>query len=286
MHAVRAALQDAEQRLSRAGIANAATETRWLLAGALDSDSSAVLTRTELTDQQRRSFEALVDRRCTREPLQHVLGRAAFRYLDLHVGRGVFVPRPETELLVELVLHHIKALEHPVVVDLCSGSGAIGLAIAAEAPASRVTLLERSTAALHWLHRNVAEQPTSVRARIDVVQADVATTSSRIALGQLIGSTDAVVVNPPYVPERTQIGLEVDHDPPEAVFGGADGFDLFPAISDLALALLRPGGQLALEHDETHPDALAGYLSAHGWLTVQAVADLTGRPRFTTARRA
>lgn len=285
MHAVRAALQDAGRRLSEAGIANAAAEARWLLVAVLGTDSSALLTCTELTDDQRRSFESLVDRRCTREPLQHVLGRAAFRYLDLQVGPGVFVPRLETELLVELVLHHIVALERPVVVDLCSGSGAIGLAVACEAPASRVTLLERSAAALHWLHRNVAEQPTALRDRIDVVQADVATMSSLSALRRLIGVTDAVVVNPPYVPVDAQVGPEVAHDPPEAVFGGADGLDLFPAISDLALALLRPGGQLALEHDETSADALASYLSAHGWLTVQAVPDLTGRPRFTTARR-
>ena len=286
MDAVRAALQEAERRLSQAGIANTAAEARWLLAGALGTDSSAAFTRTELTDDQRRSFEAMVVRRCTREPLQHVLGRAAFRHLDLQVGPGVFVPRPETELLVELVLHHIAALERPVVVDLCSGSGAIGLAVATEAPGARVTLLERSTAALQWLHRNVAEQPPAVRDRIDVVQADVATTPSRTALSQLIGGTDAVVVNPPYVPVHAQVGPEVAHDPPEAVFGGPDGFDLFPAISDLALALLRSGGQLALEHDETHPDALADYLSAHGWLTVQAVVDLTGHPRFTTALRA
>ncbi len=286
MHAVRAVLQDAERRLSGAGIANAAAEVRWLLAGALGTDSSALVTYTALTNDQLGSFEALVTRRCTREPLQHVLGRAAFRYLDLHVGPGVFVPRPETEVLVDLVAHYIAPLERPVVVDLCSGSGAIGLAIASEVPASHVTLLERSTEALHWLHRNVAEQPTTVRNRINVVQADVATTSSRSALRNLIGFTDAVVVNPPYVPMHTQVGPEVAHDPPEAVFGGADGLDLYPAISDLAQALLRPGGQLALEHDQTHPDALAGYLSARGWLTVRSAADLTGRPRFTTARRA
>lgn len=285
MDDARRLLRDGQRRLTDAGIGNAGAEARWLWASVMGVDGGAMVARTTPTDEQATRFEALVARRCQRQPLQHLLGRAAFRHLDLHVGPGVFVPRPETELLVDLVLGYLAPIANPVVVDLCSGSGAIGLAVACEAPQSRVTLLERSGAALDWLRRNVADQPAPVRRRIHVVQADVTTTSSRVALADQMGKVDVVVVNPPYVPTSTVVGPEVEHDPPEAVFAGVDGLDLFPSLSELALALLHSGGRLALEHDESHPDALSAYLAAQGWLELTEVADLTGRPRFITALR-
>jgi release factor glutamine methyltransferase len=170
-----------------------------------------------------------------------------------------------------------------VVVDLCSGTGAVALAVAQEVPGSRVYAVERAPGALHWLRRNAAVRTAAGDRPVTVVAADV--TSARL-LEELAGAVDVVLCNPPYVPEGTPVPPEVaDHDPADAVFGGADGLAVVRPVVARAAALLRPGGALALEHDETHADAVPDLLRAGGRFSDVAVHDdLAGRPRFTTAR--
>ncbi|MGI3780629.1 MAG: peptide chain release factor N(5)-glutamine methyltransferase [Janthinobacterium lividum] len=272
--------------LREAGIANGAMEARWLLASALEVDASALLTVVDVDERTATKFRALVERRCRREPLQHLLGRAAFRHLDLLVGPGVFVPRPETEHLVDLVLGGIADHDGPVVVDLCSGSGALGLAIAFERADATVALVERSAAALTWLRRNLAEQPDPVRARVQVVAVDIADPTAAAVITAVVGVADAVVANPPYVPTTAPVGPEVEHDPVDAVFGGVDGLELFPALTGLAATLLKAGALFATEHDESHQAELVTLLRASGvWSQIATHADLTGRARFVTALR-
>jgi release factor glutamine methyltransferase len=186
----------------------------------------------------------------------------------------VFIPRPETELLVDAVLPALTPAA--TVVDLCAGSGALALSIAHEVPGARVYAVECSPAALPWLLRNAAA--TSVT----VVAGDVSDPS---LLGELAGQVDAVVSNPPYVPAGTPVEPEVRADPADAVFAGADGLAVIPAVIARAAALLRPGGVFAIEHDETHAEAVPALL-ADGWRDVADHRDLAGRPRYTTAVRA
>jgi release factor glutamine methyltransferase len=221
------------------------------------------------------SFDAALARRVTREPLQHIVGTAPFRTVEVAVGPGVFVPRPETELLVDAVLPALPA--GGVAVDLCSGSGALALAVAAEAPGVAVLAVEMDDDALAWLRRNV--EGTRVR----VEAADV---TAGPVLVELAGTVDAVVCNPPYVPSGVEVGAEVAYDPPIAVFAGVAGLGVMPHVIARAAELLRPGGVLALEHDDSHGAAVPAMLEADGrWAEVADHADLTGRPRYATAVR-
>lgn len=224
-------------------------------------------------------FRELVDRRATRVPLQHLTGRAGFGRLDLAVGPGVFVPRPETELLAEWALTRTAA----VVVDLCSGSGALALAIAHARPRARVYAVERSPAALSWLRRNASDRVLAGDRPVEVVAGDA---TDPAVLATMDGSVDLVVCNPPYVPEGRAAPPEVaGHDPAAAVFAGTDGLAVIRPVVARAAALLRPGGWLGLEHDETHGAAVAALLRP--WFTeIAGHQDLAGRPRFVTARRA
>ncbi|GAA0801934.1 peptide chain release factor N(5)-glutamine methyltransferase [Spirilliplanes yamanashiensis] len=221
-------------------------------------------------------LRALVARRAAREPLQHVLGTAAFRHLELAVGPGVFVPRPETELLAGWGIEHTAP--GATVVDLCSGTGAIALAVATEARPGRVVAVERSPEALAWLRRNVD-------GRAEVVAGDV---TDPDLLAGLTGAVDVVLCNPPYVPAGTPVPPEVSgHDPAAAVFGGPDGLDVVRPVVALAARLLRPGGVVGIEHDDTQGDAVPALLRADGRFgEVAAHRDLAGRPRWATARRA
>jgi release factor glutamine methyltransferase len=222
------------------------------------------------------SFDELIERRMKREPLQYIVGRAAFRYLDLAVGPGVFVPRPETELLVDAVRPHLGA--NPTVVDLCSGSGALALAVADEVPGARVYAVERSAAALTWLRRNASGT------EVTVVEGDVADPA---LLAGLHGRVDAVLSNPPYVPTTTAVAPEVRADPDEAVFAGADGLAVIPDVIARATQLLRPGGRFAMEHDDTHGEAVPSLLRETGeWRDVADHRDLAGCPRYVSAVRA
>ena len=223
------------------------------------------------------ALDRLVERRSAREPLQHLVGRAPFRHVEVAVGPGVFIPRPETELLVDAVLPVLRSAGAPVAVDLCSGSGALALAIADEVGAAQVVAVELDQDAEPWLRRNTSGT------RVEVVIGDVADAG---LLRGLCGRVDAVVCNPPYVPSGTDVAAEVRHDPELAVFAGADGLAVIPHVLARAAELLRPGGVLAVEHDDTHGSAVPELLvAADSWQQVAEHADLGGRSRYVTALR-
>jgi release factor glutamine methyltransferase len=224
----------------------------------------------EITESQAAELTELVKGRAERVPLQHLTGTAPFLGLDLRVGPGVFIPRPETELLAQWAIAVAGDLDSPVVVDLCGGSGALALAVATACPGAVVYAVERSPAALEWLRRN-AKGTT-----VEVIAGDIRTV-------ELDLSADLVISNPPYVPASTPVSPEVMADPAEAVFAGEDGLELIPAVIGRAAALLRPGGWLGFEHDDSHT-GLAPLLRAD-FVDVVTHADLAGRPRYTTARR-
>jgi release factor glutamine methyltransferase len=219
------------------------------------------------------ALDELIDRRVARVPLQHLTGSVGFRYLELAVGPGVFVPRPETELLVDTALSSIADVAAPLVVDLCGGSGAIGLSIASEHSGAVVHLVERSDEAYSWLARNAAG-----RERVRLHHADLASEPTG-----LDGTVDLVVSNPPYVPldERDLVDPEVrDHDPAEALWAGEDGLEVIRRVIDRALVLLRPGGRLVIEHSDRHGEVVPQLMTAAGFRDVRGHHDLTGRPRF------
>jgi release factor glutamine methyltransferase len=225
-------------------------------------------------------FTDLVSRRAERVPLQHLVGSTGFRYLDLDVGPGVFVPRPETEVLVDAVLAAIADKERPLVVDLCAGAGTIGFAVAHEHPTAVVHLVERSDDAFGWLRRNRPEGND----RVHLHHADAAD-----ALPELDGTVDVVASNPPYVAEseRDLVDPEVrDHDPQDALFAGEDGLDVIRVVVATAARLLKPNGFVAVEHSDRQGDAVPNLLETKGgWDEIEDHLDLTQRPRFTTARK-
>jgi release factor glutamine methyltransferase len=248
-----------------------------LLAALLHVPRSQLLLAAPPDAAARAGFEAALDRRLRREPLQHIVGTAAFRHIEVAVGPGVFIPRPETELLVDAVLPGLRALASPVVVDLCAGSGALALSLADELTDARVLAVERAGSATPWLERNAAG------AEVEVVTADVA---DPLLLASLRGQVDAVVSNPPYVPRSVEVAAEVRFDPDSAVFAGDDGLAVIPAVIARAAELLRVGGTLALEHDDTHAHAVPDLLRADGrWDAISDHRDLAGAPRFAVATR-
>jgi release factor glutamine methyltransferase len=230
-------------------------------------------------DFDARYWEA-VARRENREPLQHITGRAYFRYLELAVGPGVFVPRPETEVMVGWAIDRLRELDiaEPLIVDLCSGSGAIALAIAQEVPRARVHAVELSDEALVWTRKNVEGS------RVVLHQAD-----ARTALPEFDGQVDLVISNPPYIPltEWEYVAPEArDYDPDLALFSGEDGLDMIRALERTAHRLLQPGRWLAVEHSDQQGGAVQRiFLEEYGWVEAGDHRDLTGRPRFFTARK-
>jgi len=271
-------LVNATKRLSEAGVASARVDAELLAAHVLGIGPGRLLLVDTVRGVELRRFDELVERRARRVPLQHLLGTAAFRHLELEVGDGVFVPRPETELLAGWGIEHTAP--GATVVDLCSGTGAIALAVADEARPALVVAVERSPLALPYLRRNAAAFGT-----VRVTEADV--TDPELLAG-LEGRVDVLLCNPPYVPDGTPVPPEVaEHDPAEAVFGGADGLSVIRPVVARAAVLLRPGGVVGIEHDDVHGSAVPDLLRADGRFTeVAAHRDLTGRPRFATARRA
>lgn len=234
-------------------------------------------------DFDARFWEA-VARRENREPLQHITGRAFFRYLELEVGPGVFVPRPETEVMVGWAIDRLRDLDiaEPLIVDLCSGSGAVALAIAQEVPRSRVHAVELSADALAWSQRNLARTPEG--RRVTLHHADALT-----ALPELDGTVDLVISNPPYVPllDRERVSAEArDYDPQLALYAGPDGLDMIRSLERTAFRLLRPGSWVAVEHSDEQGGAVQRiFLEELGWAEAADHRDLTGRPRFVTARK-
>ena len=221
------------------------------------------------------TFWKLLDRRCAHEPLQYLTGVAYFRHLEIKVGPGVLVPRPESELLVESVLTYIEKLSGAVsVVDLGSGSGALALAIATEAPHTHVIAVEKSPEAIYWLKENVSFIDEKVR----ILESDVATALDGV-------KCDVVIANPPYIPDSQELPRDVaEHEPAIAFFGGADGMKAPRLFISTASRLLKEGGFLAIEHHEEQGLAIADVLSAD-FTDILLHQDLTGRPRFTTAVR-
>jgi release factor glutamine methyltransferase len=270
-------LARATSDLTAAGVDSPRADAEWLAAHVLGVNRGRLPLIDTLRGAELRRFTDLVAERARRIPLQHLLGTAAFRHLELAVGDGVFVPRPETELLAGWGIDHTEP--GATVVDLCSGTGAIALSVASEAQPGRVIAVERSPAARVWLSRNAAAHPG-----VQVVAGDVTDPS---LLSEWRGRVDVVLCNPPYVPDGTAVPPEVSgHDPAEAVFGGPDGLMIIRPVIELAAGLLRPGGVVGIEHDDVHATAVPDLLRADGRFDeVTEHDDLAGRPRYATARR-
>ncbi|MDQ6648740.1 MAG: peptide chain release factor N(5)-glutamine methyltransferase [Actinomycetota bacterium] len=232
------------------------------------------------------AYAELVDRRASREPLQHLVGSVGFRHLELAVGPGVFVPRPETESVVQWALDAAAAegWPAPLVVDLCTGSGTMALAIAQELPGASVHGVERDPVALRWTRRNAEARAAAGDAPVTLHLGDVTD-----ALPELDGTVDLVVSNPPYVAvgERAQVDPEVrDHDPEIALWAGEDGLDVIRLVAATARRLLRPGGLLVVEHSDRQGTSVPALLRADGcWAEVADHRDYADRDRFATARR-
>lgn len=236
----------------------------------------AALMGERLTPDQVAEYEALVARRVCREPLQHITGSAPFYRLELAVGPGVFVPRPETELLVEEALGVLRLTEKtnaPRIVDLCTGSGAIAAAVKSELPDAQVFAVELSEDAIPYTRRNL--EPLGVH----LVQGDALT-----SLSELAGTFDAVLSNPPYIPPAN-VPADPEaalHDPDMALYGGGeDGMQMPSAIAARAFELLTPGGLFIMEHDDTQEEAVAELLARVGFEDCYPVRDLNNRPRHS-----
>lgn len=269
-------LAAATDRLAAAGIRSPRYDAERLAVYALGGSRTALAATTVLPPAAVDRLAVLVERRATREPLQYIVGSAPFRRLELAVGPGVFIPRPETEVLVSITLERLPA--RPVVVDLCAGSGAIGLAVATECPGARVHLVERSPAAFAWLTRNAACHDVALQlAGIDGVSTG--------ALSALRGTVDAVLANPPYLVDGVREALEPEvagHDPAEALFAGPDGLDVIRVVIAEATNLLRPGGLLVVEHGDDQGPAVRALVGAGGFTGVTGHSDLTGAERFVS----
>lgn len=306
-------LYDAERRLTNAGVPSPQTDAALLLAWVLDVPRGKLFLHDEPTAAQRVAFEKALARRLNRVPLQHITGTAPFRHLELAVGPGVFIPRPETELIAEAGVRPLRERGGGIAVDLCSGSGAVGLSLALEAPGTHIYLVEVDESALEWTRRNAEQHAAAIAdvgSAVEVVAAD-ATTVADIGqpLAALVGRVDVVVANPPYIPD-SMVPREIevrDHDPYVALYGGHDGLDVVRGLARSAALLLRAGGHVAIEHaDVQGPDGpgggVVGVLSSvtlddemctlvpglPGSRVFEQIADrldFAGLPRFTLARR-
>ena len=272
-------LTAATASLRDAGVASPEHDAAELLAHVLGTTRGQLVLLDEVPGDRAEAYVALVDRRARREPLQHLTGLAWFRHVELRVGPGVFVPRPETELLAGWAIERAAALDHPVVVDLGTGSGAIAKAVADEVPHARVHAVEMDEAAHGWATTNLAGTG------VDLRLGDLGT-----AFDELAGTVDVVVSNPPYIPLDAweSVALEVrDHDPALALWSGADGLDAMRVVEARAALLLTPGGVVGVEHADAQGESAPAVFSATGrWVDVRDHRDLAGRPRFVTARLA
>lgn len=273
----------AVERLRAAGVPSPEYDAAELLAHVLGTIRGQLALVDEVADPDAVRFEALIGRRADREPLQHLTGQAAFRHVEVAVGPGVFVPRPETELLAGWAVERAREVAAggatPIVVDLCTGSGVIARSLADEVPEARVHAVELDPAAHAWAERNLAGTG------VDLRLGDLAT-----AFDDLLGTVDVLVSNPPYVPLEAweSVAAEArDHDPHLALFSGNDGLDAIRVIARRGLALLRPGGVVGVEHADVQGDAVpAVFSAAGGWQEIRDHRDLSDRPRYATARRA
>ncbi|MDQ0932671.1 release factor glutamine methyltransferase [Streptomyces turgidiscabies] len=274
-----AEVAQATQRLADAGVPSPRNDAEELAAFVHGVKRGTLHTVKDI-DFDARYWEVIA-RREAREPLQHITGRAFFRYLELQVGPGVFVPRPETESVVGWAIDAVRAMDvvEPLIVDLCTGSGAIALALAQEVPRSRVHAVELSEDALAWTRKNMEGS------RVDLRQGNALD-----AFPDLDGQVDLVISNPPYIPltEWEYVAPEArDHDPELALFSGEDGLDLIRGLERTAHRLLRPGGVVVVEHADTQGGQVPWiFTEERGWADAADHPDLNNRPRFATARRA
>ena len=275
---LREAISNATSTLREAGVSSPDVDAR-LLAAHLLGLRPVELMFAEPPAGFECDYAQLVARRAAREPLQHITGSAPFYGVELAVGPGVFIPRPETEVLAQWAVQMLDdAPSAPTVVDLGSGSGALAIAVARAVPAATVYAVERSHEAREYLRRNVEEHAPQVR----IVAGDM---TDPHLLAELVGSVDLVVSNPPYVPESPELQVEVYADPHEAVFSGTDGMAAIRGLVPVAQRLLRDGGALGIEHDDTTSVQVQDVVAAGGFGDIRVVKDLAGRARFVTARK-
>jgi len=278
-----AVVRAAAQSLADAGVPDPLVDAELLAAHVLDRRrgevQAAIVRGDRIDEEQQAALTRLVSRRAGREPLQHLTGVAPFRHLELSVGPGVFIPRPETETVAQFAIDALlnSGEAAPVGVDLGTGSGAIALAMATEVPHARIFAAELSEEAHAWAARNVAGT-----GNLTLVLSDLAE-----AFPELDGTASVVISNPPYVPDAAvprdpEVRL---FDPALALYGGADGLDVVRVLSDRALRLLRPGGVLVIEHGELQGAEIRELLTADGWRAAATHRDLTLRDRATTAIR-
>lgn len=276
-------LSESFSKLEEAGVVSAAVDAELIACYCLGISRSElalmVATNQEFPNHSLENFQAALSRRVAREPLQHITGSAPFRHLELKVGPGVFTPRPETEQVVGFALEKISNSSSPLIVDLCSGSGAIAISLATEVSGSKVFAVEKSTEAFAYLLDNAASHGLS--------ESNLRNEDLQNSLPELDGLVDLVISNPPYIPnDAIPIDLEVQlHEPSMSLYGGVDGLDVVRQISSRALKLLKPGGLLVMEHADTQSSAIGKLLLAEGWLEIETRADLAGKDRMISARK-
>lgn len=288
---VNAITSRATSLLGEAGVSSPLVDAELLLAHIVGVDRTQLAAVTEVSVEQLLAFEGLVVRRANRVPLQHLTGVAYFRHLELAVGPGVFVPRPETELLVEAAIKHLKTVSQPrIAVDLCAGSGAIALSLALEVPGTTVHAVELSDDAFKWLTHNVVDHAVRLEAVESHVIVHHGNAGDGSLLSELSNQVDAVVCNPPYIPsEMIPRDPEArDHDPAMALFSGLDGLDVAREVVMVAAELLKPGGFAGMEHADVQGESMPALFNdmATAWIEVKDHLDYNKLPRFTTAIRA
>lgn len=296
---LRDVIADGQRRLTAAGVPSPDIDAMLLAAHVKGVPRSRLLLHDRMDQTERTAYERLLTRRMARVPLQHLVGSAPFRNLELVVGPGVFIPRPETELVAQAGIDALRALppEERCAVDLCTGSGAVAFALATEAAPAQVVAVEVDDAAVAWTRRNaeaLLEAIESAGSRVDVVQADARTCAGEGGpLAGLRAKAAVVTMNPPYVPSGAQVrDPEVrDHDPALALYGGPDGLSVVRGAIETAALLLQPGGLVVIEHSDEQGDeaeeGVPALLLADGrWRDVVDHRDLARKPRFSTATRA
>lgn len=269
--------------LARKGDDHPRRSAEWLLSAAtgLSRIELYAFHDRPLSPDERSAFRAAIERRAAGEPLQYVTGEMPFRHLVLKVERGVFIPRPETEILVDAALEALSGLEAPLVADLCTGSGAVAVSIAYEHPGAVLVATDVSEQAVTAARRNSLY--AGVAERVQLFQGSLFEPVSREFLGRM----DVVVSNPPYIPTGMVRGLPEEvlgFEPMAALDGGADGLDVARMIADEAIEWLKPGGLLAMEVDETRAQAMAEEMHS-GYECVEVRKDLTGRDRIVVGNK-